>query len=242
MKNTSSATVGACVAEDYRAASVFQKYGIDFCCKGGTTIAKACADRNIDPDQLQAELLQATEQKQSEAIQFSQWPADLLADYIEKKHHRYVVQSIPVIMQFLEKLCRVHGGRHPELFKVEEAFAASAADLQQHMKKEEQILFPFIRQMVQRRDQGLPPVQPPFGSVDNPVRMMMQEHDTEGERFRQIARWTDNYQAPVDGCTTYRVAYAMLQEFEADLHLHIHLENNILFPKALGMEKGVQVL
>jgi regulator of cell morphogenesis and NO signaling len=229
--------IGEFVAQDYRTAAVFTKYKIDFCCNGGRTIEEACAKKDIDSNVLIDELEAVLNTTTNQTIDYKSWPLDLLAEYIEKKHHRYVEETIPVLLQFLDKLCRVHGERHPELLKINELFIASAGELASHMKKEELILFPFIKKMVKAKiDQSV--VQAPhFGTVENPIAMMMHEHDTEGERFRQIAKLTNDYNPPADACNTYRVTFAMLDEFEKDLHLHIHLENNILFPGALKLEQ-----
>lgn len=236
METKKSPSIGSFVANDYRTASVFQKYGIDFCCKGGKTINEVCEAKNINADQLLTELSNVANQANSEVSDFKSWPLDLLADYIEKKHHRYIEETTPSLKQFLDKLCKVHGNHHPELFEIKEEFYASAGELAAHMKKEELILFPFIRKMVASKNGDLP-AQAAFGSVQGPIQMMREEHDVEGERFRKIVELSSNYNPPPDACTTYRVAYSMLKEFENDLHLHIHLENNILFPKAIEMEK-----
>lgn len=241
METTTSATIGSFVAQDYRAATVFQKYGIDFCCKGGRTIEEVCDNKKLNADKLLAELNEAMKGSGSQTIDYQSWPLDLLADYIEKKHHRYIEQTTPAIKQFLDKLCKVHGSRHPELFEINHEFNASAGELAAHMKKEEMILFPFIRKMANAQYSGEPMPRPGFGSVQNPIEMMKHEHSVEGERFEKIASLSSNYTAPEDGCTTYRVAYALLKEFENDLHLHIHLENNILFPKAVEMEESENV-
>ena len=229
--------IGNFVAEDYRAAAVFSKYGIDFCCKGHRTIQEVCNKKNIDENELLDELNATMNVKSNEGIDYKSWPLDLLAEYIEKKHHRYVEEKIPVLKQFLDKLCKVHGSRHPELFEINNLFIASAGELAAHMKKEELILFPFIKKMVSASISGQPIQMPGFGTVENPIAMMMIEHDNEGERFRKIAELTNNYNPPADACNTYRVTFAMLNEFEQDLHLHIHLENNILFPEAAKLEK-----
>lgn len=241
MEITTSPTIGSFVAKDYRAATVFQKYGIDFCCKGGRTIEEVCENKKINAAQLFAELTEATKESGNETTDYQSWPLDLLADYIEKKHHRYIEQTTPAIKQFLDKLCKVHGGRHPELFDINNEFNASAGELAAHMKKEELILFPFIRKMANAQYAGGSMPRPGFGTVQNPIEMMKHEHLVEGERFEKIASLSSNYTTPEDGCTTYRVAYALLKEFENDLHLHIHLENNILFPKAIEMEERESV-
>ncbi|MCB0461845.1 MAG: iron-sulfur cluster repair di-iron protein [Flavobacteriaceae bacterium] len=228
------------VAEDFRTAAVFTKYKIDFCCNGNRTVEEACNKKGIDSNVLVDELNAVLNTATNQTIDYKSWPLDLLAEYIEKKHHRYVEEKIPVLRQFLDKLCRVHGERHPELFKINELFTASAGELAAHMKKEELILFPFIKKMVKAKMENGAIQSPSFGTVENPIAMMMHEHDTEGERFREIAELTDDYNPPADACNTYRVAFAMLDEFEKDLHLHIHLENNILFPGALKLEQAFE--
>lgn len=237
MQEIANKTIGEIVAEDYRTASVFEKYGIDFCCNGNRNLSEACAEKNIDPKELIGKIESIQQQAKSSLPDFQSWPPDLLVDYIEKKHHRYVEETIPVLKQYLQKICDVHGDKHPELLKITDLFNASAGELAAHMKKEEFILFPFIRKMAKGKegDEKLDP--PHFGTVKNPIHMMMQEHDNEGERFREISRLSYSYTSPEDACNTYRVTFATLKEFEDDLHLHIHLENNILFPQAIEMEK-----
>ncbi|MCM0666351.1 iron-sulfur cluster repair di-iron protein [Flavobacterium tyrosinilyticum] len=237
MENLKNKTIGSFVAEDFRTAAVFSKYRIDFCCKGNRTVTEVCEKQNIDADTLLENVLQVVQSENSGTIDFNSWPLDLLADYIEKTHHRYVEEKTNVLLLFLDKLCKVHGANHPELFKINELFIGCAGELSQHMKKEELVLFPFVKRMVKTKESDGILSQPSFGTVSNPIAMMMHEHDNEGERFREIAALTDNYTPPADACTTYRVTFAMLKEFEADLHKHIHLENNILFPKAVALEK-----
>ncbi|PIA79209.1 iron-sulfur cluster repair di-iron protein [Gaetbulibacter sp. 4G1] len=237
LQKDSQKQIGQFVAEDYRTAAVFSKYKIDFCCNGNRSIDEACEKKGIDSNVLLDELSRVLNEKRGESIDYKSWPLDLLIDYIEKKHHRYVEERIPVLKQFLDKLCRVHGERHPELFKINELFTASAGELASHMKKEELILFPFVKKMVKAKLQQGAIQSPQFITVENPIEMMIHEHDNEGERFRQIAELTNNYTPPADACNTYRVTFAMLEEFEKDLHLHIHLENNILFPQAIELEQ-----
>lgn len=232
-------TVGSFVANDYRTATVFQKYGIDFCCKGGRTIDEVCEHKKISIDTLLNELNEVSKDANKQLADFASWPPDLLVDYIEKRHHRFILETTPSLRQFLEKLCKVHGSRHPELFEIRDEFNASADELALHMEKEEGILFPFIKTMVASKNAKQNMTKPGFGTVQNPIQMMMYEHNVEGDRFRKIATLSNHYTTPDDGCTTYRVAFALLKEFEADLHLHIHLENNILFPKAIAMEASL---
>ncbi len=229
--------IGELVAIDYRTASVFKKYGIDFCCQGNRTIQDACEKKSMDSEAVLTDLESVIQSQGETPTDYKSWPIDLLADYIEKKHHRYVEEKILEIKPYLNKICKVHGERHPELFEIQEQFNASAGELAAHMKKEEFILFPFVRKMAKAKHEGLKVDAPHFGTVQNPVQMMMSEHNTEGDRFRKIERLSDNYTPPQDSCNTYNVTFALLKEFEQDLHLHIHLENNILFPKAIELER-----
>lgn len=169
---------------------------------------------------------------------FQDFKLDDLVDYIEDNHHQYVSQAIPVIQQYLDKVCKVHGAHRPELFQIHELFSESAEELSHHMMKEELVLFPFVKRMAQAQRDNEKLELPGYGSVENPIAMMKHEHNTEGERFRKIAEISNDYQPPAEACNTYRVVFALLKEFEEDLHKHIHLENNILFPKAIELEKA----
>jgi regulator of cell morphogenesis and NO signaling len=233
-------TVGDYVANDFRTAALFSKYGIDFCCKGNRTIKEVCAKKNINPAELEKEIQAVLETKNENTIDFKSWSPTLLIEYILEKHHSYVEEKIPVLLQFLEKLCKVHGERHPELFEINSLFKMSAGDLTQHMKKEELILFPFIQKMVKAQKENQPIQEPHFGTVENPIAMMKDEHSVEGERFDKIATLTDGFTPPEVACSTYKVTYQMLKEFEQDLHKHIHLENNILFPKAIRLQANFE--
>lgn len=233
--------IGEIVAEDFRTAAIFKKHGIDFCCKGGRTVDEACEAKNLNPDEIFREINNLPDDNNG-STDFKSWALDLLADYVEKTHHRYVEEKTPIIQAFLEKLCKVHGDRHPELFEIRELFDESAKDLAAHMKKEELILFPFIRNLVKMKLRGSDFEFPPFGTVENPVNMMKHEHTIEGERFRKIGEKSDEFTPPADACNTYRVTFAMLQDFENDLHKHIHLENNILFPNSISLENELRAV
>jgi len=228
--------IGELVAQDYRTASVFKKYGVDFCCQGNRTIADACMAKKVDPKSVITDLNQINQEQVSASTDYKSWPIDLLTDYIEKKHHRYVEDKTQEIKPYLDKICSVHGEHHPELFEIRDQFIASAGELAAHMKKEEFILFPFIRKLAKARQENMLIDAPAFGTIQNPIAMMHEEHTIEGDRFRKIEGLSNHYTPPNDACNTYRVTLALLQEFEQDLHLHIHLENNVLFPKAIEME------
>ena len=231
--------IGELVAQNYKTASVFKKFKIDFCCNGNRTISEACERKKLDPSQLINEL-RNTIINVEQNIDFNSWELDLLADYIEKTHHRYVLTKIEEIKPYLNKVTRVHGEHNPELKEIEILFNQSAQELSQHLQKEEMILFPFIRNMVNSKMEEKPLFFPHFGTVENPIAMMKHEHQNEGERFEKIAELSNQYTPPSHACNTYRVTFALLKEFEDNLHQHIHLENNILFPKAIKMEKEFQ--
>jgi regulator of cell morphogenesis and NO signaling len=232
--------IGELVAKDYRTASIFKKYGIDFCCQGNRTLSDACEAKKIDKKLVASDLNDLLQSKSENATDYKSWPLDLLADYIEKKHHRYVEEKSLEIKPYLDKICRVHGERHPELLEIKEHFTATAGELAKHMKKEELVLFPYVRKMVKAKQENIQLEESHFGTVQNPIQMMMEEHSTEGERLRKIENLSNNYTPPVDACNTYMVTIALLKEFEQDLHMHIHLENNILFPKAIELEKELR--
>lgn len=220
--------VGELVAENFKTASVFKKHHIDFCCNGNRTIAEACEKKHIDAEKLIQEL-NGLQSNNSENYNFNEWDLDLLADYIEKKHHRFVRNKIEEIEPFLYKVAKVHGERHPELLQIKVHFDASASELTHHMKKEEELLFPIIRKLINGEATET--------SVEDLISDMHEEHQNEGDRFRLISELSNDYTPPADACATYKVTFALLKEFEDDLHTHIHLENNILFPKAIALEQ-----
>ena len=240
MNNYLSKTIGTIVTEDYRTAEIFKKHNIDFCCNGNKNFGEVCETKKIDVGLLSDELKSVTNSDQKQTVDFLSWPLDLLTDYIEKKHHRYIEQRSPELQMYLDKLCKVHGNTHSELFKITELFNQSVGELAKHMKKEELILFPAIRKLVKLSYNSEIEKDVKLNSVSAPIQVMMSEHDIEGDRFREIARLTNNYITPPDGCNTYRVTLSLLKGFEDDLHMHIHLENNILFSGAIELEDKVQ--
>ena len=236
MDNNLSFTVGEIVTKDFRTASVFSKYGIDFCCGGDKTLEEACKEQSIDRSQLQKELEEVA-QKEEGTIDFNSWSLKLLVDYIEETYHTYIKRQLPLLTKNLEKIKDVHGEHHPELLKINNLFLHSAMDLSMHLQKEEKVLFPIIRELSEAEKSGFPPEQGHCGTIQNPISVMREEHEIEGERFKKISELSGGYKVPSDGCTTYHATYEMLEEFERKLHEHIHLENNILFPKAIELEK-----
>lgn len=235
MNITNESIIGEIVAKDYRVATVFQQKGIDFCCNGNKAIKEVCKDKNLDPIDLINQLKEQLNDKNGSSIDYNSWQLDLLAEYIEKKHHRYCEAKITEILPYLEKIVGVHGSRHPELSEVLAIFKETASELSKHMKKEEIMLFPRIKKIANMKPTDKPQ-QSNLATLTSTIQMMMNEHTDEGERFERLAELTNNYTPPADGCNTYKVTFSMLKEFEEDLHLHIHLENNILFPKTINLE------
>lgn len=233
------ATVGEMVAADYRRAEVFRKFGIDYCCGGKRTVEEACRKKGIDPDTVKKELADAGTRGGSIHQDYNRWQPDFLADYIVATHHRYVTESLPMLYELSAKVARVHGDSHPETVDIARHFEAVAQELQMHMHKEEHILFPYIKQLAAARRDGKPVARPPFGTIANPIRMMRGQHESAGGSMEEIRQLSDSFTPPEDACMSYRVLYAKLNEFEQDLHQHIHLENNILFPKAVDMEATI---
>lgn len=239
MKIDKNTLVSDIVAEDYKYATIFKNHQIDFCCNGNRSIDEVCRDNNIVVQQL-IEELDIDNKEKHDSNDYQSWDIDFLSDYIYNNHHKYVENKIPEIKLYLEKLCKVHGQNHPELFKVKALFQESANELTTHMKKEELILFPYFKKLARASKGNKVETLISFNSVENPIAMMHEEHDNEGHRFRLISKITNSYTPPKDACTTYNIAFSMLQDFEEDLHKHIHLENNILFRKAIEIENSLK--
>jgi regulator of cell morphogenesis and NO signaling len=236
MNITTETNVGEIVRHNFSTARIFESYQIDFCCGGNISVSEAAKARGIDADQLLREVSSQLVEKDEDSIMIESLTLTGLSEYIVRKHHSYVNETVPFLQQKLQKLCDVHGENHPELFGVNESFNEAAGNLAAHMKKEELILFPYIRNTEQSLFEGKTTPAVP-GKAAEIIAGMEQEHQAEGDRFMRIADITANYTVPADGCSTYEVTFKTLREFENDLHRHIHLENNILFPKALELEK-----
>jgi regulator of cell morphogenesis and NO signaling len=233
-------TVAEIVASDYRTAEVFKKYGIDFCCGGKKTIDKVCSEKNVSAESLVHDLEGIWKAEAPASQNYKDWEAGFLADYIVNVHHGYVKRNISQITEYAEKVNKVHSDHNPELSQILVLWKQVVADLSVHMQKEELMLFPYIKKM-ERILKGEVEYSPAvFGSVKNPIRMMEGEHDAAGAFLSQISKLSADYTPPAHACNTYRVLFAKLQEFENDLHTHVHLENNILFPKAEQMEEELK--
>ncbi len=229
--------VGQLVAEDYRAADVLRRYGIDFCCGGKRTLEEACSQQGIDCEQLCSELERLGESGLSPAHNPNHWSADFLAEYIVQVHHRYLRENLPILLEYTEKIARVHGKRHPELRIVEKLVQQLSEELMSHLEKEEHVLFPYVISLCRSAEYQ----RPPFLTAKNPISVMELEHENAAEMLEALRQYTADFTLPEDSCTTYRIAFAKLRELDEDLRQHVHLENNILFPKALELERTRQL-
>jgi regulator of cell morphogenesis and NO signaling len=216
---------------------VFEKLGIDFCCGGNRSLEEACAARNLNVQEVLRSLEAAVARpaKPSERELQAGSLAELIA-HIVKTHHVFIRTEVPQIEKLLDKVHEKHGPNHPELGHIRSVFRGLGQELMMHLMKEESILFPYIERMEESVLQHEPILPPPFGTVANPVRMMEHEHDEAGAALKAIHEASKDYNPPPDACTSFCALYTALANFEKDLHQHIHLENNVLFPKALAME------
>lgn len=230
-------TLGQLAAKDLRKAQVFKKYGLDFCCGGKKTVKEACAEKGLDVTKVEQELQQADKLPSSRPLPYGDWALGFLADYIVNTHHSYVRKNLPDIKTYADKVMRVHGNSHPELFRINQLVTEVDAEMTGHMIKEEKILFPYIKELEAAKNNTQPSQAAQFGTVQNPINMMEMEHELVGKNLAEIRELSNNFTLPEDACASYSLLYRLLDEFEEDIHLHIHLENNILFPKALLLEK-----
>jgi regulator of cell morphogenesis and NO signaling len=227
------------VADNVRATAVLERYGLDYCCHGEQTLEEAVRKRGVPL----AEVVRAL------AALGASTPADrhpdewndlgVLTRHIVETHHRYVRDTTPVVSAWLDKLTRKHGAMHPELEMIRETFGRLGDELAAHMTKEENILFPFIDDLAHASRTGGRPPRSPFGTLLNPVRVMETDHELAGQLLDDLRRLTGGFTPPRDGCETYRLCFRELERFSADLHRHVHLENNVLFPRALDLEEGL---
>lgn len=235
-------TLGEIVAKDYRKAEVFKKYGLDFCCGGKKTVSQACQEAGVDAEAVRSELKNYDGMPGDTTInRFDRWEPDFLVDYIVNNHHSYVKQSLADMPQYVNKVGEAHGEAHPETRAIAGLFNQLGQELIAHMQKEENVLFPFIKNLVAaQRGENIHLNFPPR-HIQQPIRMMEMEHDAAGNILKEIRQLSSDYALPDDACAAYEMVYKFLQEFEADLYQHIHLENNILFPRALELSEEITV-
>lgn len=229
-------TVGAVAAVDYRITEVFARHSIDYCCGGDKTIQQACAEQQISPEALLAEINEAVE-KGSAAHNYNDWALDFLADYITNEHHAYVHRMAPLMSGMMDAVLVAHGDHHPELREIRRIWQALSGELIMHMQKEDLMLFPFIKRLMRSQQAGEQVPTPRFGSAAELIEQMEGEHESTGDQLAALSDLTNDFTAPEDACNTFGALYGYLAEFQGKTKEHVHLENNILFPKAIVLEK-----
>jgi len=232
-----SMTVKDIVLNNFKTVEIMEKYGIDFCCKGKKEITKALDEKNIDRESFFQELDNVYLTNSNNVERFETWDLIFLSQYIVNNHHTYVKEAIPRILTHTNKVANRHGEKYPFLHEVNDLFVKVANEMTLHMDKEEKILFPLVKYIVDCKKFNERPKNQGYGSIKAPIMKMEQEHDLAGELLSKIRNVTHNFNLPEDACTTFYITYQELDEFEKDLHKHVHLENNILFPQAIKIEE-----
>ncbi|MFZ4548031.1 MAG: iron-sulfur cluster repair di-iron protein [Bacteroidales bacterium] len=222
-------TIGEIVANDFRTASIFKEAGIDFCCGGNKSLTDACKENGANESYLIQQIETLAQTPVSGAMNFKEWELGFLSDYIVNTHHKFVLKNLPELVFYTQKIADVHGGHHPELIEVASLFTKINEELLQHLKNEEEVLFPAIKEAEKNAS---PKVK---ATIVSEISRMQGEHEFAGGAMDKINVLTNNYFIPADACNTYRVSLKLLEQFEDDLHIHVHLENNILYPKALKL-------
>jgi regulator of cell morphogenesis and NO signaling len=236
MNQITTKTIREIALEAPATTRVFEEFNIDYCCGGRRSIADACAAKGIDASVL-LERIDLVMNESPDALDVPERLAPVeLANYIVAKHHVFTARELERLTPLMAKVVMRHGEGHPELFELQKIFSELAESLVPHMRKEENILFPFIEQLDLAAKRSMLPPIPHFGTVRNPIQMMMNEHDADGDRLRKMREITKNYVLPEGACPSFTALYAGLEDLERDLHRHIHLENNVLFPAAASLE------
>lgn len=238
MEITATTKLQDLVSNDYRLAPVLSSFGFDYCCHGKMSLGDACEQKKVSIDAVKQAIVKVESFASSGSfvVRPNDWSVSFLIDFIVANHHQYLYSAFPLLKSGLSKLVGVHGSRHPELIEIDALFNEMTDALLQHLWKEENILFPYGKSL----DGGSSGFQQrvPFGSVEAPISMMQGDHEREGSRLFRLRELTNGYSVPSDGCNTYRVVFSQLSEFDSDLIQHIHLENNILFPRLIKLEQG----
>lgn len=237
METLEDRTIGEIVTEDYRTAHIFKKYGLDFCCGGGRSLTEACKRKGLDIDTLLAEI-NTIAGEAAEEHSYNEWSPVFLIDYIINNHHHYVRTKLPEIKGYAQKVAKVHGKTYPVLLDMLGKFLVLKEEILSHLEAEEQVLFPYVKKLAKAEATGKSPAKElRAGTAAQAIEMMEAEHEEAGRLMAEIEKMSDGFTPPEDACTTFRVYFQNLQAFQDDLHKHVHLENNILFPKALELER-----
>jgi len=232
MENLKDKTVAQIVTENIKTSDVFKRNGIDFCCGGDVNIADICDTQGLNFQKIEKEIETALAINSS-THDFNSWNLEFLIDYIINTHHTYVKNNFDLLLEYTNKVASVHGENHPEVIRINRLTEALVGDLRPHLEKEERILFPYIKHLIEIKSKNERVTNP---GIQSPITVMKKEHDIAGDVVKEIAEISNNYSAPEGACNTYLATYAKLEEFQNDLFQHIHLENNILFPKAISLE------
>lgn len=235
LTSTSESTIGEIVADDFRTAGVFEKHGIDFCCGGKISLTEICREKGLDPARLQQEIADVKNTTIDRSHNYSAWALPFLADYIVNTHHAYLNENMAQIAAYTNKIAGVHGSHHPEVIEIATIFAKIATDMAAHLREEEDVLFPAIKRIDAARTAGNTPEAADLATIRATLTRLDQEHQEIGDAVHTIRHLAKGYTIPEDVCNTFVLTYQKLQEFEDDLHKHVHLENNILFPKAVQL-------
>jgi regulator of cell morphogenesis and NO signaling len=239
-KEAKETTVAEIVADDYRSAEIFKRHGIDFCCGGRKKLNVVCSEKHVDVHTVEHEISLLQTKPIDREHNFNEWGLSFLIDYIVQVHHTYIIQNVALTSEFADKVAKVHGHHNTETIEINRIWKKVALELSAHLKKEEAVLFPYIKNLDEFYRIRLSSIHGPhLSAVKGPVNMMEAEHEEVGGLMQDIRKLSNNFTPPDYACNTYKVLYAKLKEFEEDLHQHIHLENNILFPKAIQLEKIV---
>lgn len=230
--NTAEESVGEIAAKDIKKVEVFRKFGIDFCCGGKKTLAEVCSEKGLDVTEVEKELNSTSNAAPQVNTNYNDFPMDFMCDYIVNTHHNYVGKSLPILVELAEKVVKKHGERNKELVKIYDLVKLMNTELLLHMQKEEIILFPYIKSLVINKDVAITK-----SDIREPITMMEMEHESVGTILEEIKLFSNDFTPPTNACNSYSLLFHMLKEFNDDLHLHVHLENNILFPKALAFVK-----
>lgn len=231
MKDLRSMKVGDIVTEDFRAAEIFKREGIDFCCGGNQSLEQAAKEKNLNITEIEYKLNNLDEVVSNRQLNYNDWNLDFLCDYIVNEYHNKVYKLLPQLMTYLNKLVQVHGANHPELKEIADLFLLVKTELPIHQRQEEEVFFPAIKEALRTNSVQAKEI------ITSQIAPMMDEHELIGGTIDKINVLSKRYSVPDDGCNTYRLTYKLLEEFEDDLHTHVHLENNILYPKALNLTK-----
>jgi len=227
--------VGEIVSLNYNTAGVFQKYGIDFCCGGGVSVEKACLKKGLDTETVANELISLLNTPTHSSDSYNTWSISFLIDYIVNTHHNFVRNKLQEMGFYAARVAEVHGITHPENVEIYKLFLDLSKEMTDHMASEENEVFPLLKQIESLiADKLTIPdnIEKEFSTL---VDQMEREHDGAGGLMKQIRSLTNDYTPPVDACTKYRILYQNLEAFEQDLHKHVHLENNVLFPKVSNL-------